>query len=103
MKNCTYYFFNDMINIQNVDPNKIKIDEKSFKNNILIHYIRFVTIKVHSYAAAISVKISYLLSYEINGYIEESNLKLVPTDENQDTLKMYKELWNKIRDLINSY
>ena len=51
----------------------------------------------------LSVKISYLLSYEINGYIEESNLKLVPTDENKDTLKMYEELWSKIRDLINSY
>ena len=26
IKNCTYYFFNDMINIKNFNPNKIKID-----------------------------------------------------------------------------
>ena len=29
IKNRTYYFFNDIINIQNFDPNSIKIDEKS--------------------------------------------------------------------------
>ena len=37
-KNRTYNFFDDMINIKNLDPNKIKIDGKSYKN-ILIHYI----------------------------------------------------------------
>ena len=25
----TYYFFNDIINVTNFDPNKIKIDKKS--------------------------------------------------------------------------
>ena len=29
IKNRTYYFFDDIINIKNFDPNKIKIDEKS--------------------------------------------------------------------------
>ena len=28
IKNWTYYFFNDMINIKNLDPNKFKIYEK---------------------------------------------------------------------------
>ena len=32
----TYYFFNDIINIKNFDPNNIKLDEKSNKN-ILIY------------------------------------------------------------------
>ena len=32
IKTCTYYFFGTMINIKNLDPNKIKIDEKSYKN-----------------------------------------------------------------------
>ena len=32
IKNRTYYFFDDMINTENLDPNKIKIDEKSYKN-----------------------------------------------------------------------
>ena len=32
IKNQTYYFFNDIINIENFDPNNIKIDETSYKN-----------------------------------------------------------------------
>ena len=42
IKNCTY-FSNDMINIKNLDPNNIKLDEKSHKN-ILI-YIGYKTVK----------------------------------------------------------
>ena len=38
IKNRTYYFFDDMINIENPDPNKIKIGKKSYKY-ILIYYI----------------------------------------------------------------
>ena len=44
IKNGTYYFFNDMINIKHFDPNNIKIDEKSFIN-IPIYCIGYVTIK----------------------------------------------------------
>ena len=44
IKNRTYYFFNDIINIENFDSNNIKIDEKSYKN-IFIYYIGYVIIK----------------------------------------------------------
>ena len=42
------YSFDDMINMKNLDPNKIKIDEKSHKN--VIYYIGYVTIKDLCYA-----------------------------------------------------
>ena len=32
IKNRTYYFFDDMINIANFDPNLLKIDKKLYKN-----------------------------------------------------------------------
>ena len=44
IKNRTYYFFNDIINIENFGSNNVKIDEKSYKN-ILIYYNGYVTIK----------------------------------------------------------
>ena len=44
IKNCTYYFFDDMINIRNLHPDKIKIDKKPYKN-ILIYYIGYVMFK----------------------------------------------------------
>ena len=43
MTNHTYYFFDDIANIKIFDPNKIKVDEKSYKN-IFIYNIGFVTV-----------------------------------------------------------
>ena len=43
-ENKTHYFFDDIINIKNFDPNNVEIDEKLYKN-ILIYYIGHVTIK----------------------------------------------------------
>ena len=43
-KNRTYYFFDDIINIKNFDPNDIELDEKSCKD-IRIYYNEYVTIK----------------------------------------------------------
>ena len=37
IKNRTYYFFDDMINIKNSNRDKIKIDEKSYKNILVYH------------------------------------------------------------------
>ena len=44
IKNRTYYFLNDIINIKHFDPDNIEIDDKSYKN-IFIYYIRYVKIK----------------------------------------------------------
>ena len=95
MKNHKYYFFDDMINIKNLDPNKIKIDENSYKI-ILIYYIGHVMIKDLNHVEIDSLNPLYLIINKINGYIEESNgneyLTLVPTDERKDTIKNMKNL-----------
>ena len=44
IKNQTYYFFDDMINIKNFDLNLLKIDRKLYKN-IDIYYIGYITMK----------------------------------------------------------
>ena len=32
IKNRTYYFFDDMVSIEDFDPNLLKIDKRSYKN-----------------------------------------------------------------------
>ena len=44
IKNGTYYFFDDMINIKGFDPNLLKIDKKSYKNTD-IYYVGYITVK----------------------------------------------------------
>ena len=48
IKNHAYHFFDEIINRKNFDPNKIKIDEKSYKS-IHIYYIGYLTIKDSKY------------------------------------------------------
>ena len=44
IKNHTYYFFNDMINIQIFHSNLLKIDKKPYQD-FDIYYIGYITIK----------------------------------------------------------
>ena len=44
IKNWTYYFYNDIINIEEFDSNLLKIDKKSYKD-IHIYYIGYITFK----------------------------------------------------------
>ena len=44
IKNETYYFYNDIIDIKMFDSNMLKLDKKSYKN-LDIHNIGYVTIK----------------------------------------------------------
>ena len=60
IKNRTYYFSNDIINIKNFDLNNIKINEKSYKN-IFIYYIGYETIKDLKYVKINSVNHLHLI------------------------------------------
>ena len=105
IKSRTYYFFNDVINVENLDPNNIEIDEKSYKE-ILIYYIGYVMTKDSKCVKIYSVNPLYLIVSKVNGYFEEINknkcLTLVPTNESKEKIKQYEELWSQIRDLIRS-
>ena len=74
IKNQTYYFFDDMINIKDFDPNLLKIDKKSYKN-IDIYYIGYITLKDSYYVKINSVNPFYLIISEADGYIKEKKWK----------------------------
>ena len=93
IKNWTHYFFNDIINIENFDPNNIKINENSYKD-ILIYYVGYVTIK--EYVKIYNVNPLYLIFRYVNEYFEKINgnkySTLVPTNESKENTKKYEEL-----------
>ena len=70
IKNRTYYFLDDMINIKNFDPNLLKIGKKSYKN-IDIYYIGYIIVKDYNYVKINSVNYLYLIINEVDGYFEE--------------------------------
>ena len=59
IKNQTYYFYNNIINIEEFDSNLLKIDKKSY---IDIYYIGYVTIKkIGDYKNIYSINPLYLM------------------------------------------
>ena len=91
IKNQTYYFYNDMVDIEKFDSNLLKIDKNSYKD-IGIYNIGYITIKkIDDYESNYSVTPLYLRVNHANGYIEEKNgnkyLIFDSADENKETLK----------------
>ena len=73
IKNRTYYFYNDMINLKNTnfEPNLLKIVKKSYKN-IGIYNIGYIAIKnIGDYETIYRVNPLYLRVNDANGYIEK--------------------------------
>ena len=91
IKNRTYCFYNDIIDLKKFDARLLKIDKKSYKN-ISIYNIGYITIKkIDDCEKIYSVNPLYLLISHSNGYIEEKGvykyLVFDSTDENKELLK----------------
>ena len=98
IKNRTYYFYNDTINLKNFEPKQLKIDRKSEKN-IGIYNTGYSTIKrIDDYENIYSVNPLYLNVNHAQGYIEEKNeskyLIFDSTDENIELLRKYQDVWS---------
>ena len=96
IKNRTYYFYNDMMDIKKFDSSLLKIRKKSYKD-IGIYNIGYITIKkIDDYENICSVNPLYLTISHASGYIEEKGLnkylvfdsmELHSKDENKELLK----------------
>ena len=74
IKNETYYFSDDMINIKYFDLNLLKIDKKPYKN-IDISYTGYITVKDSYYVKINSVILLHLIISEVDGYIKRKKWK----------------------------
>ena len=91
IKNRTYYFYNDIIDLKNFDARLLKIDKKSYKN-IGIYNTGYITIKKIDDCENIqSVNRFYLIIAHASGYIEEKGVNKYLgfdfIDENKELLK----------------
>ena len=97
IKNRSYYFYNDMINIKHFDLILLKIDKKSYKD-IGIYNIGYITIKkIDECENIYSVNPLYLFVNHANGYIEEKGVNKClisdSSDENKELLKKYNDVF----------
>ena len=106
IKNRTYYFYNDIIDLKKFDARLLKVDKKSYKN-IGIYNIGYITIKkIDDYENIYSINPLYLRVNHSKGYIDEKNenkyLIFASTDENKELLKKYLDVSNGIKNKIEA-
>ena len=104
IKERTYYFYNDIIDIETFDSKNLKLDKKTYKD-LNVYNIGYVTIKKLGDCYDVnSVNHLYLRIDNASGYIEEkgSNKYLIfdSTDENKELLKRYDNVFNGLIDKI---
>ena len=106
IKNWTYYFYNDQINLKDFDASLLKVDKKDYKE-IDIYYIGYVTVKKIANCNNInSVNPLYLMINEMIGHFEEKNenkyLVLDDVNENKEVSKKYEEVWEDVKKEIET-
>ena len=73
IKNWTYYFYNDQIDLKDFDARLLKVGKKDYKE-IDIYYIGYVTVqKIANCNNINSVSPLYLMIDEMIGHFEEKN------------------------------
>ena len=102
IKNQTYYYFDDMINIRKFKSDLLKIDKKLHRD-FDIYYTGYITIKkfenLSDYKNIYSVNPLYLIIHSATGYFKEKNgekyLVLNSTDK-------YEEVFSGIKSEIET-
>ena len=95
-----------IINIEEFDSKLRKIDKNSYKD-IDIYYLGYITSKKTGGCENIySVNPWYLIIGKVDGHIEEKNgskyLFFDSTDKNKEVLEKYRELWDRIKNEIET-
>ena len=91
IKNRTYYFYNDMIDLENFESNLLKIDKKSYKD-IGIYNIGYITIKkIDDCENVSSVNPLYLRITHASGYIKEKGVTKYLVFDSTDEKKIIRK------------
>ena len=99
IKNRSYYFFDDMIDIKNFHSNLLKIDKKPYED-VDIYYIGYITIKKFSdYENIHSLNSLYLIIHSATGHFEEKNgEKYLIIDSTKKYEEVFLELDQKLKN-----
>ena len=106
IKDRTYYFYNDIIDIKTFDSNMLKVDKKAYKSLDIYNtgYVRVKNIGSSSGHNINNVNPLYLRIDNANGYIEEKRsnkcLTFDSTDKNKELLKKYSYVFDRLIDEI---
>ena len=98
IKNRTYYFYNNLINSLNFEPNNLKLDKKTWKD-IAIYYTGYVDKNKPEDWRVKSVNPLYLIINKVFCSVgEENGIKFLKSEKNHSEQALNK--WNQVFDSI---
>ena len=104
IKNRTYYFYNDIIDLDEFDESKIKVDKKDF-NDIDIYYLGYEHKKKISECNVInSINLLYIRIVDMNGRFEKGKddtwYLVISSDDNvfKKLIDIFKSISDKISE-----
>ena len=99
IKGRTYYFYNDLINIKNVNINDLKLDKKGVLGND-VYYVGYITKKPQWDVN--SANPLHLMINRIKGHFEEADgdKYLIISSKNGDIMLKYQEVFDGIKEII---
>ena len=99
IKNRSYYFYNDLINVLHFEANNLKLDKKTWKD-LDIYFIACVDKKPDWNVK--SVNPLYLMINRVYGSILEKNgSKFLTIDKGDSVLKKYDQIFSGMKHHIN--
>ena len=100
IKNRTYFFYNDIIDLDEFDGSKIKVD-KNFFNDIGIYYLGYeYKKKITEYNVTNSVNPLYLNIKDMKGKFKKrkvDNVRYIIIFGYADVLRKFVNIWKSIR------
>ena len=103
IRNKAYYFWYDIIYVEDFDPKLLKINRRESQVDVDIYYIGYIT-KKPEYDIN-SVNLLYLGIRYLIGHVEKIDVSddryLVNVDSNKKVLDVFDKLWKEVKDEVN--
>ena len=101
MKNRTYHFYNDQINLKNFYARLFKVDKKDYKG-IDIYYIGYATVKKTANCDINSINPLYLMINKMISHFEEKMEINIKFQMMQMKIKKYEKVWDGTKKEIET-
>ena len=98
IKDRSYYFYNDLINLWNFNECNLKLDKKSWKG-IDIYYLGYVDKKPEWHVSNVN-QLYFIVNGIYRSILEGDGIKYLTIHKPENVLKKYEQVFSKIKQNI---
>ena len=100
IKDRSYYFYNDLINLWDFNKQNLKVDKKTWKD-IDIYYLSYVDRKPECHISSVN-QLYFIVNRVHRMIIKENNQKYLTISKPDNVLKKYAKKFSDIQENIKN-